>query len=224
LVIDLCYKLSDFNGDLSFFGDIHKMQFLDNDKHKAYCGSLIAQDFSEGDDNFHGYLLWDIQTKKAELISIHNDYSFKNIRVTSYVDFDDLDFEIENPTKFMKIRFIWNTFPQTRTKENERKIIEYIKSKYENLVISHKNEFLESEKIEINENITLENIIDKTVQQEIFKEYLILSKDAHQNYLQARERVLKTWVSWACDFCENRLDKKPGVHLRTNLRTVVISQ
>ena len=139
----------------------------------AYCGSLIAQDISEGDDAFHGYLLWDIENGVSTPVSIPNDYSYHNIKITPYTDFDDLDFEIEEPTKFMKVRFVWGTLPQTRTKENERSAIEYIKSKHKNLVISHKNEFIESEEVDVNENITLENVTDKAVQQEIFKEFLI---------------------------------------------------
>ena len=166
------YKLSDFKGDYSFFGDIHKMQYLDKNKTKAYSGSLIAQDVTEGDDAFHGYLLWNIEDKTVKEIPIENEYSFKNIRITQYVDFDDLDFEIDNPTKYMKIRFVWGTLPQTRTKEAERKLGEYIKGIHKGVIISHKNEFIESEKIEINENITLQNITDQNVQHEIFREYL----------------------------------------------------
>jgi DNA repair exonuclease SbcCD ATPase subunit len=166
------YQASDFKGDLSFFGDIHRMQYMNKAKTKAYCGSLIAQDVSEGDDNFHGYLLWDITTKTAEEIPIDNDWSYKNVRITPYTDFDDLDFEIGNPTKHMKVRFLWGTLPQTRTKDNERKLAIYLKSKYDNVTISHKNQFIESEKIDVNENITIQNIEDKAVQHEIFKEYL----------------------------------------------------
>jgi hypothetical protein len=166
------YKLSDFKGDYSFFGDIHKMQYLDKNKTKAYAGSLIAQDVTEGDDNFHGYLLWDIENKTVEEIPIESEHSFKNIRITQYTDFNDLDFEIPNPTKNMKVRFVWGTLPQTRVKEAERKLAEYIKSKHNDVIISHKNEFLEDEKIDINENITLQNITDKDVQHEIFREYL----------------------------------------------------
>jgi len=166
------YKLSDFKGDFGFYGDIHKMQYLDKAHTKAYCGSLLGQDITEGDNNFHGYLLWNIEDKTVQEISIESEYSFKNIRITQYTDFDDLDIEILNPTKYMKVRFIWGTLPQTRTKENERKLAEYIKSKHNGVIISHKNEFLESDKIDINENITLQNITDKEVQHEIFREYL----------------------------------------------------
>jgi len=167
------YKISDFKGELSLFGDIHRWQYLDKKQTKGYSSSLIEQDITEGDGAFHGYLLWDVENRVSTPVPIPNDYSHHNIKVTPYVDFEDLDFEIENPTKFMKVRFVWGTLPQTRTKENERNLIQYIKSKYQNLTISHKNEFLESEEIEVNENITLENVTDEAVQQEIFKEFLI---------------------------------------------------
>jgi DNA repair exonuclease SbcCD ATPase subunit len=166
------YKISDFKGQISMFGDIHRMQFLDKHQTKAYCGSLIAQDVTEGDDNFHGYMMWDVKNRVAELIPIANEYSFKNIRITPYTDFDDLDFEIQNPTEFMKVRFVWGTLPNTRNRQNERKLSEYVKGKYKGITISHKNEFIESEKIEINENVTLNNITNSAVQHEIFREYL----------------------------------------------------
>jgi hypothetical protein len=166
------YKLGDFKGDLSFFGDIHRMQFLDDIRTKAYCGSLIAQDISEGDDQFHGYLLWNLEDKTAELVPVKNIHSYKNVKISPYTDFSDLDFKIENPSDEMHVRFVWNTLPQTRTRENERKIIGYIKSKHPNTIILHKNEFIETEKIEVNENIQLQNISNKAVQHEIFKEFL----------------------------------------------------
>ena len=166
------YKLSDFKGDLSFFGDIHRMQFLDKTQTKAYCGSLIAQDVTEGDDAFHGYLMWDTVNKVPELIPIKSEHSFNNIKITPYTDFDELDYEIPNPTKYMRVRFVWGTLPLTRNKENERKLAEYIKSKYKNVILSHKNEFIETTKIDVNENVTLENITDVDVQHEIFREYL----------------------------------------------------
>jgi len=166
------YKVSDFKGDISMLGDIHKLQYFDKGK-KAYCSSLIAQDFGEADDNFHGYLLWDIKKGKAEEVPVASDYSFKNIKITPFTDFEDLDFEIDNPTDNMKIRFVWGTLPQGRTKDGERKLIQYVNSKYKNCIYSHKNEFLANEKVEVNENVTLENITDKAVQHEIIKDFLI---------------------------------------------------
>ena len=187
------YKISDFKGDLSLFGDIHRMQYFDKAKTKAYCGSLISQDVSEGDDNFHGYLLWNIKDKSVREVNIPNEYSFKNIKVTTYTDFDDLDFEIENPTKHMKVRFVWGTLPQTRTKDAERKLIEYVKSKHKSVIISHKNEFLETEAIEVNENVTLQNVTTKEVQHEIFKEFLTkigVEEDVINDVIALDEEIL----------------------------------
>jgi len=166
------YKISDFKSDYLLAGDIHLQQYLDKNKTKAYSGSLISQDFSEGDDAFHGYLLWDVVDKTVKEIPVYNEYSFKNIKITPYTDFDDLDYEISNPTKYMKIRFIWGTLPQTRNKENENKLTQYFNKKYENITISNKNEFIENEKIEVKDKITLENITNSAVQHKIFREYL----------------------------------------------------
>ena len=189
------YKLNDFKGDYGFFGDIHKMQYLNKEKTIAYPSSLIAQDFGEGDNSFHGYLLWNITDGSCKEIPIDNDYSFKNVMINQYTDFDDLDFEIENPTKYMKVRFLWKTLPQTRTnKENERKLIEYIKNKYDNVTISHKNDFIEDNKVNVNETITLNNINDQHVQQEIFKEYLEkigTDKEVINDIIKLDDEVLK---------------------------------
>jgi len=166
-------KLDGFNGEYVFAGHIHKQQFLNKEKTIAYAGSLIAQDFTEGDDNFHGYLLWDIENKKVEPIEIKNDYSFKNIIISQYTDFDDLDFEIENPTKYNKVRFLWVTLPETKTRENQKKIDEYIKSKYNVVLIKHKNQFIDNVNIgDVIESDELNTINDRETQQTIFKNYL----------------------------------------------------
>lgn len=168
------YKINDFNGDYSYLGDIHLLQYFSN-KTKAYSSSLIAQNFAEGDDNFHGYLMWDIKNNNVDEVSVYNEYSYKNIKLTPYTDFDDLDIDIENPTKYMRIRIIWGTLPSVRNKENERKIIDYIKGHTfkENIIsISHKNEFIEDDTIEVNNEITVNDITNHDVQHEIFKDYL----------------------------------------------------
>ena len=166
------YKVGDFKADFLMAGDIHKQQYLNKDKTKAYAGSLISQDISEGDDSFHGLLLWNMVNKAVEEIPIENDHSFKNVNITQFIDFDDLDFEIDNPTKYMTIRFIWSTLPLTRIKDNERKLIEYTKNKYPDSKCLHKNNFIEIDKVDVGENVTLENVSNKFVQHEIFKEFL----------------------------------------------------
>ena len=72
--------VQDFNGyDMVLLGDIHKRQFLNKEETIGYCGSLIQQNFAEAPE--HGFLLWDVDTRKSEFIQVENDYGYKTIRV-----------------------------------------------------------------------------------------------------------------------------------------------
>jgi len=81
---DIGYEISNehvttdlFSGhDMTLLGDIHKpAQFLTETI--AYPGSLIQQNHGEALD--HGILVWDVKTKKAEFVEIHNDYGYVTI-------------------------------------------------------------------------------------------------------------------------------------------------
>ena len=73
-------KSTYFDGyDLVLLGDIHKRQFLNDDKTIAYPGSLIQQNFAEVPE--HGFLLWDVEKRKSEFIQVENDYGFKTVIV-----------------------------------------------------------------------------------------------------------------------------------------------
>lgn len=66
--------------DFSFLGDIHKQQFLVDDKRIAYSGSTIQQNY--GEDIEKGFLLWDIEDRdnfKVDFIPISNKKSFYTI-------------------------------------------------------------------------------------------------------------------------------------------------
>ena len=56
-------------------GDIHRHQFLDDEKRVAYPGSTVQQDFGETIDR-HGFLVWDINGKD-DFSSTH--YELDNI-------------------------------------------------------------------------------------------------------------------------------------------------
>lgn len=47
--------------DIVLLGDIHKPQFLK--PNVAYCGSFVQK--NKGEDIYHGYILWDLSTKKG---------------------------------------------------------------------------------------------------------------------------------------------------------------
>ena len=67
--------------DYVLLGDIHKRQVF-NYKQKTICGysgSLIQQNFGENIIE-HGYLLWNLQTKKIKEINVKNDIGYINIK------------------------------------------------------------------------------------------------------------------------------------------------
>jgi len=60
--------------DLVLLGDIHRPQYLDQDKTIAYAGSLVQQ--NHGEALGHGLMVWDLKTKKSEFVEIVNDYGY----------------------------------------------------------------------------------------------------------------------------------------------------
>ena len=97
-------KLSFFdNYDFSFLGDIHKFQYLDEDKRIAYPGSTIQQNF--GEDITKGFLFWEINSQF--------DYNSKFIKIDSPYPHITIDWKgsiektlpfIEKIKKFAKYR------------------------------------------------------------------------------------------------------------------------
>jgi DNA repair exonuclease SbcCD ATPase subunit len=67
--------------DLVLLGDIHKTQYLNEQKTIAYPGSLIQQ--NHGEDLIHGILVWEISTKQSEFLTVDNDTAFYTIDVNN---------------------------------------------------------------------------------------------------------------------------------------------
>lgn len=162
----------DFMGDISMFGDIHKLQYIDSINTKAYCSSLIEQDFSEGNENFHGYLLWDVVSKTAKEVPVENTYGFFTLDVNRFTDFDNLQLEIKNTVPNKRIKIKWKTLPALKTTENTRKVEMYLDQKYNYTMIKHANEFVEEDKIKIEEQADIENISKREVIHKVITEYL----------------------------------------------------
>ncbi len=81
-----------FSGcDLVLLGDIHKRQYLNKSETIAYAGSLIQQNFGEAFEN-HGYILWDLETKKGTFCDIINDYGYYTVEMKNGVlpNIDDI--------------------------------------------------------------------------------------------------------------------------------------
>jgi len=122
------YSVTDFKGDFSYLGDIHLTQFFKK-RRVAFPGSLIQQDFGEAPEG-HGYLLWNIETKKVEKIDIPNDHNFINFDADTTMDYDNITFShpLLNPLSEVKVR--WTDMSAKVNFENEVKIREYFKNTY----------------------------------------------------------------------------------------------
>lgn len=74
-------KVSEFDGyDYVLLGDIHKWQFLDTEHRVAYAGSMMQKNHGE-DWRDHGFLHWNLKTKKVTHYSIENDYRFVTLTI-----------------------------------------------------------------------------------------------------------------------------------------------
>lgn len=188
-------SINDFNGDFSFFGDIHKHQYFISET-KAYSGSLIAQNYSEGDDEFHGYIFWDIKEGTCKDVRIKNDYNFHTVIVNRFTDFDNLNIAVPNISLKPSIRVKWQTLPAAKTTDNENKLWKYISDKFSPLSLKHKLEFVEENKIGDQDVNVIENITKRSVLHEIFTDYL--KKIGHE------DEIINE-VLWLDEIIENRL-------------------
>ena len=81
-----CKKLEDFGSyDYIMLGDIHKYQYLNQEKTVAYCSSMISQNMSET-DKYHGFLEWDILNGKSSYHILSNPYAFHKIKINLLID------------------------------------------------------------------------------------------------------------------------------------------
>jgi len=164
-------SINDFKGDFSFFGDIHKHQYFLNET-KAYCGSLIAQNYAEGDDEFHGYIMWDVLEKTHKDVPIKNEYNYHTVIVNRFTDFENLNIDIKNISLKPSIRIKWQTLPALKNTENEKRLWTYISNKYAPVSFKHKVEFVEENKIDTQDVDVIENITKREVLHKIFEDYL----------------------------------------------------
>ena len=71
-----------FDGyDMVLLGDIHKRQYLNDEKTIAYPGSLIQQNF--GEDFGKGFLVWDVDKRDSKFVNVPNDYGYYTINVVN---------------------------------------------------------------------------------------------------------------------------------------------
>ncbi len=172
-------NIGDFKGDLLLAGDIHKQQdfYKDEVLFGAYASSLHSTKFSEGDGDFHGYLIWNI-TDKTNITCVKNiipnKWSYHNVNISPGFDYDNIDINIENLTEISRVNIKWHDYTANINNANERNIKKYIYAKYPNVISIKTGEKkrISSNKINDVHDKQLKKINNKEIQQEVFIEYL----------------------------------------------------
>ena len=156
--------------DMVLLGDIHKRQFIDDNERIAYPGSLIQQNFAEAPE--HGFLLWDVDTRKSEFVQIENDYGYKTIRVE--------DGEIKSKMSFVP-RFGNLKIKHRDTPVEKLRLIEMdLRKKYSEIkaIQFEKMDSIENRLNESTTKISIEDIHDLKVQNGLIEKVAKLDNPA----------------------------------------------
>ena len=108
--------------DFALLGDIHKRQFLNEEKTVAYCGSTIQQNYGETIDK--GFLCWDIRGKgdfDVEFHSVQPVHPFYTVEWLGSVE-ETLDY-CENLPRQSKIRIRADNFISQSDTRRLRKLL-----------------------------------------------------------------------------------------------------
>ena len=151
-----------FDGhDLVLLGDIHKPQYLNDEKTIAYAGSLIQQ--NHGEALGHGIMVWDLDSKECEFVDIPNDYGYYTYQIENG--------KILNPSDKIPVR------PRLRLKVKDtdsatlKQLVAKIKSEYKVQDISiQKINALNT--TDTKNKINFGNIRDVEWQNKVISEYL----------------------------------------------------
>jgi DNA repair exonuclease SbcCD ATPase subunit len=154
-----------FNGyDFVLLGDIHKFQFMNEEKTIAYAGSLIQQSHGEHIKN-HGFVKWTLNKENniAKHIQIDNDYGY----CTLYVNDNELvsNNELIIPSK-PRLRFYVTNTEQAKLIEIQNKLQE----DYDVQEIIIKNNITKTKNLILDED---KKMYDPNFHETIVKNYLV---------------------------------------------------
>ena len=168
-------NISDFKGNFLMAGDIHKFQYLNKEKTKAYSSSVFQQTQGESVEN-HGFLIWNILTETSKFIEVEDEHKLITFNIDEDFDYDFIDFDHSFASKNCEFRVVWRDYSSNINNENQEKIERYFKKKWDIDEVTWEKKRIYTN-IANSEALTESvNINDKQVQQEIFKEYLLANK------------------------------------------------
>jgi len=155
------FSIEDFkNYDFVLLGDVHRFQYMNDNKTIAYASSLIQQNFGESINN-HGLIKWNLETKESEYINLVNEYGFYTVNVNNGIINDN---ELMQVTKSPRIKFLIEETTQSQLNT----IINTLKTKYDIQQISKDFKLpslIKSSDIQV-------NMLGKETQNVLITEYL----------------------------------------------------
>ena len=182
-------NLNAFKGfDYALLGDIHKRQFLNEEKTVAYCGSTIQQNY--GEDPEKGFLVWDIRGKddfSVEFHEVRNETPFITVDWAG-----DVDSTLEKCyTKPRRARFrirANNFISQSDTK----RIAKTLKRSHNATEVVFKIDAkLETENVIDPENENSLNLRDDETQKELFRSYYNNQNLSEEEWKPLEEMISK---------------------------------
>ncbi len=151
--------------DLVLLGDIHRHQYLNEEKTICYPGSLIQQNYGE-DTEYHGMVLWDLESLTSEFIHIHNEYGFCKIFAEGGVIIDEDELTPPEKPKFKVM-----TKDTNQTEEAELRT--YLTEKYNAVnVIFLKDDIENIDSSKSSDIEVIGDVFDIKYQSEMVRNYL----------------------------------------------------
>jgi len=169
---DIGYRISNeelgismFSGyDITMLGDIHKKQFLNDEKTIAYPGSLIQQNHGESFEN-HGVLIWNVPKRKSRYVHIDNDFGFYTISVKNG--------KMPDLTKVPKHPRLRVQFEKTDSADQQT-IIAELKTRYnvQDIVVNTLDKLSQIKTGNVTITSAIGNVRDITQQNKLIADYL----------------------------------------------------
>lgn len=162
------HDVSIFDGlDYTLMGDIHKQQFMDDDRRIGYAGSLVQQNF--GEDVNKGFLVWNIEDKDRHTVyPVYLSGSSKFYTITLNADLSLPDTVVE-PQSHVRV------IPPREISLVEQKDIERRSRKKflpKDLVVLSPICSAGSTTVVAKNDVQIENLRQSAVQQKLLKDWL----------------------------------------------------
>ena len=169
-------NLSTFEGyDLTLLGDIHLLQYLNEEKTIAYASSLLQQDHGESLEN-HGFLLWNLEEHSSEFIEVENDFGY----VTVEIEYGVI---IKQPKKYPKKSRVKLKVHET-TKSQLQEIILTIRNLTDvQSITTQKIKQIKSKTDTSDTIIEVHDVRDIEVQNKLICDFLTLKHDIYEEDL-----------------------------------------